>query len=919
MPSASWSASPKLRILAVLFFFSGLSSLVFETLFMRLLTYSFGNTAQAVSTVLAAFLGGLALGALLFGRWVDRRRPSLWIYASLELFAGVYCIFIPRLFALVTDCYVALFHRFHPSVIGLTVVRFGLSSLVIVIPTLLMGGSLPALARYVSAGRQDIGPEVNLLYARNTQGAAGGALASTFLFMPAWGVEGTLAIACGINLAIFLSIIVLVRLPSFGPNAEPTPPLPLAPPAAATVPTRMAGLLLAGSFLTGVVALGYEVLWTHILTFTIGNSVYALGVMLFALLFGLGWGAAIVSRRFSNPALSAPALATSQVLLGLAVLLTAPVWDHIPQFFSLGLLRAGILSLACLVIFRIAVVAGRRRRLSPVGVGGWLRRNEPIFETVLFCALAGGGSLLGKHDNALFMASELARFSCAFFILVGPAVLLGLSFPLLLNLYGGLGRSTGSSVGTIYASNTAGAILGSLLAGFVVLPRLGSPTSLRAAATLNVLMGGLFAFFLLPLHRQRSRVLALAVAPLVILLWIVPGGWNLHRLTVGSYVYFGAPDQSGRVLYAREDTQGGLTSVVEAGSTRTLLSNGKFQGNNAGEVPAQIRFALIPVLFTPQFRNALVIGLGTGNTLRSLARFPFERIDVAELAPTIVDAARRWFQDVNGRVLDDDPRVHLSIADGRNFLLLSRGRYDLITIEITSIWISGEADLYNKEFYQLCRAHLGERGILQQWVQIHHMSTPDLLVILNTAAQVFPFVAFFQGPEHGLLIASASPLQCDYPLIDGFDRDPRVRQELGAIGAPSLWSLLGELMLYGESLWRGLSRLSDLSGLPADFASTDYYPYLEYRTPKANVLPYDTAPLNLAFLRSLRPAQPPVDLLVYHLPSPGARNLVRGYCLEQRGNLDAALECFQRVEGPARAQAELEIRRIELQEGASAR
>jgi len=918
MLSTSRPASAKLRTLGVLFFFSGLSSLVFETLFTRLLTYSFGNTAQAVSTVLAAFLGGLALGALLFGRWVDRRPPSLWIYAGLELGAGVYCVFTPRLLALVTAGYVALFHRFHLSLLSLTAVRFALASLVIVIPSLLMGGSLPALARYVSSGCQDFAPQVDLLYARNTQGAAAGALASTFLFMPIWGVKGTLGIACGINLAIFLAVAWLVRLPVFAQGAGDAPSQSPLPEVATAIPARRLGLL-AASFLTGAVALGYEVLWTHILAFTVGNSVYAFGVMLFALLCGLGWGAEIVARRFGDPAAAAPALAGSQVLLGFAVLLTVPLWDRIPQFFNLGLGRAACLGLASLVVFRIAVVAVRRRQESRKGLFGWLRRNEPVVEALLFCALAGGSSILWKFDNTFFVASELARFSCAFLLLAGPAVLLGLSFPLLLNLYTQGRVAPGRSVGGIYASNTAGAILGSLLVGFGVLPRFGSLTSLRAAATLNVLLGGLFAFFLLPSRRRRSLAWALVTVPMIIGLWVFPRGWNLHRLTVGSYVYFGAADRPDRVLYAREDTQGGLTTVVQVGPERILLSNGKFQGNNAGEVPAQIQFALIPVLFTPQFRNALVIGLGTGNTLRSLSQFPFERIDAAELAPTIVDAARRWFQDVNGRVLDDDPRVHLSVADGRNFLLLSRDRYDLITIEITSIWISGEADLYNREFYELCRAHLGDHGILQQWVQIHHMRTPDLLVILNTAAQVFPYVAFFQGPEQGLLIASASPLQCDYPLIEGFDRDRRVRQELRAIGAPSLWSLLGELMLYGESLRRGLSRLSDLSGLPADFASTDYYPYLEYRTPKANVLPYDTAPLNLEFLRGLRPPQPPVDLLVQNAPSPGARNLVRGYCLEQRGDLDAALECFQRVDGPRRAQAELEIRRIELKQGASAR
>jgi spermidine synthase len=365
------------------------------------------------------------------------------------------------------------------------------------------------------------------------------------------------------------------------------------------------------------------------------------------------------------------------------------------------------------------------------------------------------------------------------------------------------------------------------------------------------------------------------------------------------------------VLYHREDVQGGLTSVVQIGSEKFLLSNGKFQGDNGNEVQAQIRFALVPILFTREFRSAMVIGLGTGNTLRTISHFPFQRIDVAELAPSIVEAARRWFEDVNGRVFDRDPRVHVSIADGRNFLLLSRDNYDLITIEVSSIWIAGEADLYNKEFYQLCRAHLRERGVLQQWVQIHHMRTQDFLVILNTAAQVFPHVAFFQGPLQGVLIASALPLECDYHQIEGFDGDPQVGQDLTAIDVPSMTSLLGELMVYGDSMRQALAYLPALSGLPPDFASTDFYPYLEYQTPKGNVLPYNTVPLNLNFLRRLRPPLLPSDLIIDNLPSQSERNLILGYITERRGDRGAALEYFRHVDGPARPRAQLEIVRIQ--------
>ncbi|HUU14464.1 MAG TPA: fused MFS/spermidine synthase [Terriglobia bacterium] len=908
-------SSPNLKILPLLFFASGGSSLIFETIFTRLLTYTFGNTAHAVSTVLAAFLGGLALGAYLIGRWVDRRPPSLWIYGLLELLVGVYCLFIPQLFALITRAYVGLYHFFELGPAALTAVRFGLAAVVILIPTVMMGGTLPALARFVTAGQRDAPWRISRLYAWNTLGAALGALTSIYLLMPSWGVGGTIWFAVGINTLVFAAVAFLARRSS----ADGSPGSEAASPEASSSegpPSKTrAAVLLAGAFFTGLVALAYEVIWTHVLAFLIGNTVYAFGVMLFTFLCGLGLGAQIVARRFQRPAMWGRALAVSQVLLALAIFCTLPLWTRIPDLFAQGLQKAfefDLLSVAFLLLLRMVYLGWKIYRRAPQAAFPWGRAIELGAEALLLTGLMGvDTAFVWNYEITYFLSGEMLRFFCAFYLLILPALLLGLSFPLLLHLASHRAAEVGARVGGVYAANTVGAILGSVLTGFVVLPHLGSLSTLRAAATVNLALGLGFALVLVRLDLFRRLLLGGIVASLVLLFWAGQGGWDARRMSRGSYVYFDSGWPIDRILYLQEDVEGGLTSVIQVGDTRVMLSNGKFQGNNSGEVGAQIRFALIPILFTQEFERALVIGLGTGNTLRTVTQFPFEHIDAVEIAPRIVEAARLWFGDVNDLVFDRDPRVNLSVADGRNFLLLSPQRYDLITIEISSIWISGEADLYNKEFYELCRKRLKERGVLQQWVQIHHMRTEDFLVILNTAASVFPHVAFFLGPEQGVLVASASPLECDYRRISAFDSDPRVQAELAAIGVPGMEALLGELMLYGDSMRQALAFLPRLSGRSQGLVSTDFRPYLEYRTPRGNALPYNTVPVNINFMQRLRPPGLPGELTIRNLPSENERNLILGYVASQRGDMGVALQALERVEGPARERAQEEMSRIE--------
>jgi spermidine synthase len=913
---------PILRLLPVLFFFSGVSSLVFETTFARLLTYTFGNTAHSVSTVLAAFLGGLALGAFIFGRWVDRRGASLLTYGILELLVATYCLFTPQLFSLITTAYLNLCHLLRLGPWSLTVVRFGLAGMVILIPTILMGGTLPVLARCVAASLEDFQPAVDRLYAWNTFGAATGTLASTYLLLPSYGVKGTVEIACVIDFAIFLAAAAWSREKSLFATAPSDAPVYAGSSGGFAWFRGRRGWLLAGAFFTGVVALAYEVVWTHALGFLIGNTVYAFGVMLFTFLCGLGLGAQIVARRLTRPGVWPRALAASQLFLGITIFATLPLWNHIPDVFARGLRQALVFDLVCvtfLVTLRMAVVAWKLYRRPSGSTFSWWRVAELGVGAGLMLLLASVKiDRLWQYEATPFVTAELLRFFCAFLLLILPCLLLGLSFPLLLNLATQEG-GVGTSVGGIYAANTLGTVLGSVVTGFLVLPALGSLAVLRAAATVNLVLGLAFALLLVPLTRGRKWTLTLVVASLGLLFWKGSVHWDARNMTRGTYVYFNKGWPLDRVLYFQEDVQGGLTSVIQRGDTRTLLSNGKFQGNNTGEVSEQTRSAMTPLLFTPRFNRALVIGLGTGNTLRVVARFPFQKIDAVEIAPHIVDAARLWFKDVNSDVFDRDPRVKLSIADGRNFLLLSQNRYDMITIEISSIWISGEADLYNREFYELCRSRLTRRGVLQQWVQIHHMRTVDLLVILNTAAQVFPHVAFFLGPEQGLLIASAAPFECDVAQIDELDRDPGVRHELAVAEIPSLWSLLGEIMLFEDSFRQAVAYIPRLSDLPAGFSSTDNRPYLEYQTPKGNTLQMDTGLINRRFLQHFRPQPLPAGLLLRGISNEDGRNLLLGYVLIGRDDPEGALQAFRRVRGPAAERAAEAIAYIESHPSLSTR
>ncbi len=791
------------RLLLILFFLSGATSLAYETVFVKLLTYIFGGTTYAVSTVLAAFMGGLAIGSFFFGRYVERGRNGLRLYAYLELGVGLYSTIVPLLFLSLEPIYISLFQNFGFSFSALTMVRFFLAGVIVLPPTILMGGTLPALAKYLIRESRQIGPQISLLYAINTYGAAFGVFFVTYFLLGAIGIYGTLAVAILGNIAIFAASLYLNRQFQVTPIAsEETPVGELVQGAeelASLSPslfdrlthwlgfkreletteqpwsdTQLARWIYSFALCSGFLSFAYEVNWTHMLNQTIGTSTYAFGIMLTTMLLGIAAGSHLLGKMNHQGHQTHSRLVMCQFLLGLSTFVLFPFWDDIPQIFKLT---------------------------------GFFRPS--------------------------FLLTETVRFLGCFSVMFIPALLIGISFPLMIKVRTHQLSRLPGQLGSVYFFNTVGCIIGSTLTGFVLLPRMGSETLLRVTGALSIILAVAMTLVLTPHQKYfRIRILSLALCSCIVGSFVLPH-WNLNQMNIGAHLYGVYTENPQQILYYHEDVLGGVTSVVKSGSTLTLLTNAKFMGDDGGEMAAQRNFALVPLVFLHQFQRALVIGLGTGVTADTVAGFPFSEIDVAEIAPGIVEAAQTYFGHVNGNVLKD-PRVKVHITDGRNFVMLSPNKYDLITIELSNIWFAGAANLYSKDFYQHCRNHLSPNGILQQWVQLHHIDPLDVLTAINTMHQVFPHTAFFIRGGQGVLIGSPEPLEIDYQLIEKLNQSPSVQRSTQGSKL-----INGDILTVLEGLYLFEENLTNLLQIkPYAEVSTDWYPVLEYNTPKGNYLPF---------------------------------------------------------------------------------
>ena len=800
----------------ILYFLTGFTGLLAEQSFERYISLLVGATVSASAVVLFAYFLGFALGGAAAAELIRRGKiANPWrAYGVIELIIGLACIGITYWFhplsALLAPLQAGLESR-----TGLLAVRFLIGSLYLLPAAILMGASFPLLAHVVDRSGESGGRRWTRLYGMNLAGAVAATALAPYVLLPNLGVRGTLWLCFAICLFVFL---VTRR------SAVDFTTSPVSAPAEATSSAwdRDAWLLLAAAFASGAVFFALEVLWTHLIGVAIGASVYAFSSMLLMVLVGLYLAARRVEKGIANASLSVYSKLFFAASLALMVQFRS--WDYVQGIFY------------------------------------W---TPPAF--------------LSSMPAEGFVFAQGVKLLITAFLIVPSAVLIGSIYPSL--LASPVLKSPGRTflVGHLNAWNAAGCLAGALFALFVLIPGLGSEIALKSLVVMLLLLGVLFVIREKQPRKERRQAVGFAAIMCVYLAW---WSWDPQLLTSGSNVYFGrqeavvaqppsaepavaasSPETQKQpereILYFHEDAQGGITTVVRESrptpdggwrTLRTLFTNGKFQGDDdpEGEIVAQYGFSILPSLFTDRRDTAMLIGLGTGNSAAALLYPGYRTVHAAEIAAGIAGAAATVFNDLNHDVLRN-PAVKLHLEDGRNVLLLHTGApFDLITIELNSIWFAGSTNLYSREFYELARRNLREDGVMQQWVQLHHIGMPELACALATARAVFPYVSFWNVGGQGMIIAT------NHEQVIAPGRKEDLARRLAAAGQrlPMEPSRFVETIAASQ-----IASASDVDQLILEMnpvINTDHNRWIEYATPLYNASNIDWSRKNLEAFAALR-------------------------------------------------------------------
>jgi spermidine synthase len=808
VPPPGTERSPRPRqsalwVLGFCFFLSGATGLVYEVVWLRILGLVFGHTVHAITTVLAAFMAGLALGGVLLGRLVGRMPNLVRAYGWLEIGIAVCCAAIPGVLAASAPLYLGLHH-----LLGLSPVAFGLVQFVIVfalllVPTTLMGGTLPVLSQALARHGAPPGRTIGALYAANTFGAVLGVAVAGYVLIPALGNRLTVAAGVAGNLAVgILALIYGSRARSM--THEPLDPALEEPAAGAEpqvvdlgppLPGWMKRVTVVALGISGAVSMVYEVAWSRALALAIGSSTYAFTAMLVAFLVGIAGGSALYSWRYGNRRGTATEFAVIQGAIGITATLSL-------------------------------LALGRASGLFLLGVS-W--SDAPGFVEAVQVAVSVSAMLL-------------------------PTLLIGATFPCAVAVVAPDPARTGREVGAVYAVNTAGAIVGTVIAGFVLIPTLGAHSATKLGIIVNLLLAaGILAASLRRSPTARWGACAAAVV-LILGVWALPP-WNERVMTSGAAVYprsylrvrseglWLAPPMlpgSQEIVYYRDGISS-TVSVHREGNNLFLRVNGKTDASTSGDMPTQLMLGHLPLLVHPAPREVAVIGLGAGVTAAAVAKHPVTRLDVVEIEPAVVEASR-FFTKVNDGVLGD-PRVRTVLADGRNFLLTSSRRFDVIISEPSNPWIGGVASLFSREFFLLARERLRPGGLMLQWLQAYGLTPDDFRMVVRTFRSAFPATTVWNiGGGDFLLLGAAEPVVVDLHRIKGFDRlSAGAARDLDRIGLRDWAGVLGFYILSEEDT----ARFAATGPL-----NTDDRLALEFSAPRALYL--DTAAGNFRLVQSYR-------------------------------------------------------------------
>jgi len=737
-----------LTLIAALFFLSGSSALVYQIVWLRLLALIVGVSVYAASAVLASFMGGLALGSWLGGRLADRLKHPLRAFGFVELGIAASALAVPAALHAAGTLYTLLHARAPDAVASLALIRVACSAVVLLVPTTLMGASLPLLARHVAGRGSALATRIGLLYAANTAGGIAGAVLAGFVLIGGIGVTATTRYAAAINVIVGLSALAVSL--AAGPTPGETRDHPhRALQTDARAPGGAERAVLIVFALAGLAGLALEVVWFRLLVLFLPATTYAFTTMLGTVLLGIAVGSALAAsrvRRSSNPARS---LSWIQISTGVLVILSMAALAYT---YRIGWRTSGMIQACVVAMLPATTLMGAT---FPYGLAVWL-----------------------KHGT----------------------------------------NSVGARVGLLYAVNVCGAVVGAVAGGFLLLPLLGSRGSLLLLSAVYLGAGCLLT------AASSGRRSCLRIAVIGCALFAAAG---LVLPDLYASVLARRYPRGERLIFQEEGVQTTATVHHQPSGHNVLYLDGLHQANDSAPmVRVHAEIGHLPIVLHPDPQRALVIGLGGGVTAGAVASYPRTRIDIVELAGSVVSASR-YFSQVNGGVLQK-PHVRLQIDDGRNHLLLTQRRYDVVTADIIQPIHAGAGNLYSLEYFTLARRVMRQDALIVQW--IGHREDLHYKLIMRTFLKAFPHTTLWA--DGSLMVGSLQPLGISRLAYERHVADPGVRFELARVGLDTFDALLRRYTAGPDEMRRFVGDGPIL---------TDDRPLLEYH-------------------RSIRDSGPPVDL-----------------------------------------------------------
>ena len=759
------------KLLFALFTLSGFTGLIYESVWSHYLKLFLGAAAFAQSFVLAAFMGGMALGAWLASRWSVRIANSLRAYGWIEAGIGVAALIFHEVFVLLTQ--VSLDHVIPAlgSPEAVEVYKYSLCALLIVPQTVLLGMTFPLLSgAVIRRDPQQSGHHLAMLYFTNSIGAAAGALASAFLLIGWIGMPGTMRLAGALNLALAGAVLAIAK------GGEPAAVAPAPAERRTPAGSYIVKLFLAGAFVTGLASFVYEIVWIRMLSLVLGSSFDAFELMLSAFITGLALGGLWIRRRIDHIADPVRFAGVVQVLMGLAALGTVFVYHWTFDWMEWAL--------------------------------GVLQRSQSAYP------------LFNVFSHALTFA-----------VMLPTTFLAGMTLPLFTHvlLRGGSGER---AIGQVYAANTLGSIAGVLVAVHVLMPDMGLKLALVLGAAIDMFLGAWILRYTLERLRRAHAFIALIGGMLCAVATARADILEPERLSSGVYRYGQAKPDFGGIIYYHDGKTASVAVRSQRAGIVTIITNGKPDAGirldpDQPPTPDEYTMSLVgalPLLMKPDAKTFANIGWGSGMTTAVvLSHSGPSQVDSVEIEPAMVVGAQAFAPRVLRAYNDRRSRVHFE--DAKSYFARHGKRYDVIMAEPSNPWVNGVASLFSTEFYRDTKRYLAPGGIFVQWLQVYEFNDQLLGSILGALAENFSDYGIYESDPGDLLVVAVAdgPLPRPGPLPE---KESGFMEQLRRLGITRPEEISARYL--GDK-----KEMAQLFRALAPPVNSDFRPYVQLEAPRA--------------------------------------------------------------------------------------